>query len=86
MIKHFHLLRKKPEEINSNPGLPKYYLNEHAVFNETNKKLNKLISIAERYHYHEEFHKHGSNLQNTWQILKEIIDKQTASICPRELC
>ena len=43
-------------------------MNIPTAFNETNKKkykkkLNKLISIAERYHYYKEFHKHRGNLQ-----------------------
>ena len=77
MIKHSHLLRKKPEERNINPGLPKgfkihqkkkklykYYLNIPTIFNETNYKKykNKLIIITERYQYHKEFHKHRGNL------------------------
>ena len=73
--KTFPLVKKKTEERNTNPGLKKsiqtklyykYYLNIPTVFNETNykkNKFNKLISIAERYHYHKEFHKHRGNLQ-----------------------
>ena len=69
--------------------LYKYYLNILTVFNETNykkykNKLNKLISIAERYHYHKEFQKHRGNLQKTWQLLKDVIGKKTVSLCHRE--
>ena len=61
-------------------------MNIPTIFNETNYKKykNKLISIAERYHYHKKFHKHRGNLQKTWQILKDIIGKKTVSLFHRE--
>ena len=61
------------KSIQTKNKLYKYYLNIPTIFNETNykkykNKLNKLISIAERYHYHKKFHKQRQftkNMANT---------------------
>ena len=42
-------------------------------------KLTQLIKIAERYHYQKEFDKHKSDLNEMWQMIREMIGKKTSS-------
>ena len=39
-------------------------------------KLNYLIRAAERQYYQDQFVKHKSNLKNSWQIIKTIMNKR----------
>ena len=47
--------------------------------------LNKLLKHAERQHYHDLLHKNKNNIRNTWNILKEVINKKKSLVKPSSL-
>ena len=51
-------------------------LHNTILYKQYRNKLNKILTNAERAHYNELFKKHKDNLQKTWRILKQIINKQ----------
>ena len=50
-------------------------LHNTILYKQYRNKLNKILTNAERAHYNELFKKHKDNLQKTWRILKQIINK-----------
>ena len=51
-------------------------LHNTILYKQYRNKLNKLLTNVERAHYNKLFKKHKDNLQKTWRILKQIINKQ----------
>ena len=51
-------------------------LHNTILYKQYRSKLNKILTNAERAHYNELFKKHKDNLQKTWRILKQMINKQ----------
>ena len=51
-------------------------LHNTILYKQYRNTLNKILSNAERAHYNEVFKMHKDNLQKTWRILKQIINKQ----------
>ena len=46
------------------------------MYKQYRNKLNRISIGAEKAHLKELFQKHKDNLQKTWQILKQVINKQ----------
>ena len=55
----------------------KYKINtDHEIYKKYKNKLNHLLGITEKNHYAAIFLQNKSNLKNTWNILRDIINKK----------